>query len=301
MGAIMAKSAVTQWDETAANNTDVGGVNIAEGCAPSNLNNAQRAVMAQVAQLEGDDTVASAATTDLGSVPGRYVTVSGTTTITGLGTIKAGTLRFVTFSGALIVTHNGTSLILPGGANITTAAGDTAVFVSEGSGNWRCLDYQRATGRPVNGIVPIYRVREEQNSGTNSAGASSTTWADIVLNTEETAGIAGASLSSNQVTLPAGTYDVFGEFTYSLGSTNAANIRTRLYDVSNATVLLESPSIRAHQNLTQLIPVVGRITLVDSTVVAFQARSSTSGGGTGTAGSLGDVEIYSGIAFEKVA
>lgn len=140
----MAKTALEQWDETAANNLDRGGVNIGEGCNPSDVNNAMRELMSQVAKWLGDDTIASAATTDLGSKPGRYVEITGTTTITGFGTIKAGTIKFVKFAGALTLTHNATSLILPGATNIVTAAGDTAVFVSEGSGNWRCLSYQRA-------------------------------------------------------------------------------------------------------------------------------------------------------------
>lgn len=91
-------------------------------------------------------TVASATTADIGAVASNFVSITGTTTITGLGTIAAGAMRWVKFGGALTLTHNGISLILPGGANITTAAGDTAVFVSEGSGNWRCLAYQRADG-----------------------------------------------------------------------------------------------------------------------------------------------------------
>jgi hypothetical protein len=55
----------------------------------------------------------------------------------------------VQFSGALTLTHNATSLILPGGASITTAAGDVAYFVSLGSGNWRCTGYQKASGAAV--------------------------------------------------------------------------------------------------------------------------------------------------------
>ena len=57
--------------------------------------------------------------------------------------------RVVQFSGALTLTHNATSLILPGGASITTAAGDVAYFVSLGSGNWRCTGYQKANGQAV--------------------------------------------------------------------------------------------------------------------------------------------------------
>lgn len=144
----MAKTTLEQWDETAANNSDTNSINIQEGCTAANINDAIRENMAQTAAWLGDDTIASGTTTDLGSVPGRYVTVSGTTTITGLGTIKAGTIKYVTFSGALTLTHNATSLILPGGVNRTTAAGDCAIFVSEGSGNWRCIDYQVASMAP---------------------------------------------------------------------------------------------------------------------------------------------------------
>ena len=91
-------------------------------------------------------TIASAATTDIGAATSNSVIVSGTKTITALGTIAAGAERVVQFSGALTLTHNATSLILPGGASITTAAGDVASFVSLGAGNWRCTGYQKANG-----------------------------------------------------------------------------------------------------------------------------------------------------------
>jgi len=90
--------------------------------------------------------IASATTTDLGAATTPYVHVTGTTTITGLGTMQAGAARLVVFDGALLLTHNATSLILPTGANITTAAGDAAIFRSEGAGNWRCVVYQRKSG-----------------------------------------------------------------------------------------------------------------------------------------------------------
>jgi hypothetical protein len=93
--------------------------------------------------------VASATTTDIGAAASNYVRITGTTTITGLGTIASGVRRKVVFGGILTLTHNATSLILPTGANITTAAGDCAEFESEGSGNWRCTDYMRASGAAV--------------------------------------------------------------------------------------------------------------------------------------------------------
>jgi hypothetical protein len=90
--------------------------------------------------------VASATTTDIGAVASDKVRITGTTTITGLGTVTSGTRRTVRFAAALKLTHNATSLILPGSANITTAANDTADFVSLGSGNWFCISYDRVAG-----------------------------------------------------------------------------------------------------------------------------------------------------------
>lgn len=103
---------------------------------------------AAINEAKGAD-IASATTTDIGAATGTYAKVTGTTTITGFVTVQAGTRRIIEFAGILTLTHNATSLILPTSANITTAAGDVATFVSLGSGNWKCAVYQRASGMPV--------------------------------------------------------------------------------------------------------------------------------------------------------
>lgn len=119
-------------------------------------------------------TVASAATTDIGSTASDRISITGTTTITSFGTVP-NVVRFVTFSGALTLTYNATSLILPGAASLTTAAGDAAVLSSDSSGNWRCLAYTPASGtalkytrrnRIINGAMMI-----SQENGSN-AGTS---------------------------------------------------------------------------------------------------------------------------------
>lgn len=94
--------------------------------------------------------IASAATTSIGAATGEFVHVTGTTTITSFGTnATAGIRRVVLFTGALTLTHNATSLILPTGANITTEADDVAFVVSLGSNNWRVLAYLRKSGLPL--------------------------------------------------------------------------------------------------------------------------------------------------------
>lgn len=91
--------------------------------------------------------VASAATTAIGGAASNYVRITGTTTITGLGTVASGVYRDVVFAGALILTHSAALLLPNNGNNITTATNDRAGFVSDGSGNWTCLWYQRANGK----------------------------------------------------------------------------------------------------------------------------------------------------------
>ncbi|MGE5509927.1 MAG: hypothetical protein ACM31O_01595 [Bacteroidota bacterium] len=93
--------------------------------------------------------LAVGSTTDIGSIASPRVAINGSgATITSLGT-QVDRLRFVSFDGVNTLVHNGTSLILPGGANIQTRAGDTAIFMSGSSGNWRCHHYQRADGAPL--------------------------------------------------------------------------------------------------------------------------------------------------------
>lgn len=49
----MAKNAVTDWSTVPASNSDIGGINIAEGCPAKNINNAIRELMAQYATFLG--------------------------------------------------------------------------------------------------------------------------------------------------------------------------------------------------------------------------------------------------------
>ena len=91
-------------------------------------------------------SLSSAGTTNIASAVANSIQITGTTTITAFGTAASGAIRRVRFAAALTLTHNATSLILPTGANITTAANDTAEFMSLGSGNWFCTRYNRASG-----------------------------------------------------------------------------------------------------------------------------------------------------------
>jgi hypothetical protein len=99
--------------------------------------------------------VASAGTISLGE--GEYFHITGTTTITDIdfATPIDGRSAVLIFDGALTLTHNSTTLKLPGGANITTAADDRCVIVQDSSDNIIVTSYTRANGSPVVLVDPV--------------------------------------------------------------------------------------------------------------------------------------------------
>lgn len=99
--------------------------------------------------------IASAATLSLPASGGGVYNITGTTNISAISSAQGGRTLWLKFAGALTLTHNGTSFILPGAANITTVAGDMACFINEAAqdasgSNWRCFNYMRASGSPIN-------------------------------------------------------------------------------------------------------------------------------------------------------
>jgi hypothetical protein len=79
----MPKNKVSEWSTTAASNTDIGGININEGCPPSGINNAIRELMAQVRDFQlgadGDGLTVStlnATTATIGALTATSATVT---------------------------------------------------------------------------------------------------------------------------------------------------------------------------------------------------------------------------------
>jgi hypothetical protein len=99
----------------------------------------------------------AAATVDLGAVATHNVNITGAATISAFGSSAstAYPIYYLTFVGVNTLTYNATSMILPGAADIATAAGDTAVAQYLGSGNWKVWSYQRASGTAVVAVTPM--------------------------------------------------------------------------------------------------------------------------------------------------
>jgi hypothetical protein len=87
----MPKTKISEFSTTPANNTDIDGINIAEGCAPSGINDAIRELMSQLkdwqAGLSGDVTAIAA-----GGTGAATFAAAGLTTLTGTETLTNKTL-----------------------------------------------------------------------------------------------------------------------------------------------------------------------------------------------------------------
>ena len=159
-------------------------------------------------------TLASAATTDLGTIASHNVSITGTTTITSFGSsAQTGLPNYkIQFTGALTLTYNATSLIIPGSASIATAAGDTAEVQYLGSANWRVTNYVKANGNPIAGAAPT---RQTFTSGT---AATYTTPANVRwIRIRMVGGGGGGGQGGNTAQASGGTASTFSGGTLTAG------------------------------------------------------------------------------------
>lgn len=100
---------------------------------------------------------------------GNFVTLSGTATANTLGTVQAGFLGVIHYGVAVTVVHNATSRILPTGSNINFVAGDVEFVVSLGSGNWRTVNVQLASGAALLGATAAATQAQQEAASDTSA------------------------------------------------------------------------------------------------------------------------------------
>ncbi len=88
--------------------------------------------------------IASAATLPI-DTDGNAFDVTGTTTITAFSGMNVGDMVLLQFDGALQLTHHTTNLVLPGAANIITAAGDIGLFHCYATDDVRLVSWSGTT------------------------------------------------------------------------------------------------------------------------------------------------------------
>jgi len=141
----MPKTKISEFSATPANNTDIDSINIAEGCAPSGINDAIRELMAQLKDFQtgavGDSFNGPIGATTASTGAFTNITASGTLGVTGVATLGAGAIlntpASVTLTNAtglpLTTGTTGTLATSKGGTNLTSFTSGGVVYASSSS------------------------------------------------------------------------------------------------------------------------------------------------------------------------
>lgn len=146
------------------------------------------------------------------------------------------------------------------------------------------------------------KLEDQKSSGTHGGTATSGSWQTRTLNTEVTDSNGDCSLSSNQFTLAAGTYDIFATAPCWGGIGHQARLQN-ITDTST-TILGTSELANAGSGTseTNFSTVRGRFTIASSKAFELQHRVTTTSAtyGHGVAASIG-TEVYAVVELHKVA
>lgn len=177
-------------------------------------------------------------------------------------------------------------------------------------------DYQVANKKYVDDEVggvsvswPVVVLSHKESSGTAGGGQSAGSWATRKVNTEDLDTDTICTLSSNEFTLPAGTYNVRGYFNFF----NCVGGQVRLYNVSDSVVQDNPDGVDIYSTQVyasygtypsgQTAVVHDRFTIAGTKTLRFESRTfySNAINGWGFPLTFGVDEIYAKVVLEKVA
>jgi len=174
----MAKTKISEYSSTAGNNTDINSINLAEGMAPSLVNNAIRQLMAQLKNFQ-DGSAGDSVTV------GGNLYVTGTSALTGAITATGGVSGAITSSSATIT-----------GGTIT---GITDLAVADGG-----TGASTATAA-LNNLLPTQTGNANKYLQTDGTNAS---WDAVSLSTADITGTLPVANGGTGVTSSTGTGSV---------------------------------------------------------------------------------------------
>jgi len=198
----MAKTKISEWSSTPANNTDIDSINIAEGCAPSGINDAIRELMSQVKDLysgtTGDTISVAGGGTGAGTLTG-ILKGNGTSAFTAV-TAPSGTIVGTTDTQTLTNKRIDPRNVVAASASTLTpdvSAGDQYAYTALAAN----LTINAPTGTPVDGDKLIFRILDNGTTRTltwnatytvigvtlpTSTTASKTTYVGCIYNANNT-------------------------------------------------------------------------------------------------------------------
>ena len=198
---------------------------------------------------------------------------------------------------AAIVPVSGDILYVDGSANIVKLAKGTDTNVltqASGFPSWAAP----ATAA----LNDILLYQDQATSGTISPTYTTGGWRTVIIDTEVVDTAAIGSLASNQITLPAGSYEFTGFVQTGYASATNARYRARLYNATDAAVIVQglTQSQPGSGFFSQSLPIIGQFTLAGTKALELQVNTSASTTGS-PAAATGEVEIWASIQFRRYA
>lgn len=146
--------------------------------------------------------------------------------------------------------------------------------------------------------VFLIHVQDQKSTGTDGGTSSAATDHTRVLNTVVTNTIVGASLASDQITLPAGDYVVWA---HAIGNRPGRH-RCFIFDTTNTAVVLlgRSSFSSGSETVSTSVEVQGAFTLAGEADLELRhyIESAQADNGLGEAVSDGRTEIYSDVLIQ---
>jgi len=116
----MAKTKISEFSATPANNTDIDGINIAEGCAPSGINDAIRELMSQLKDWQAGTSNDPYVIGSSGSLTLNQGTANGVLYLNGSKVATSGSA--LTFDGTNLTVNGGAVNLNYSGTNYASSA-----------------------------------------------------------------------------------------------------------------------------------------------------------------------------------
>jgi hypothetical protein len=202
----MAKTKISEFSATPANNTDIDGININEGCAPSGINDAIRELMAQLKDFQtgavGDSFNGPIGTSTAAAGAFTTLSASGTATLSGLTASTA--LALDASKNIVSVTNTGT------GSNVL-ATSPTLVTP--------------ALGTPSSGVVTNLTGTASININGTVGATTASTGAFTTLAASGATSLTGSATIFNSATNTLSLQKSDGAASILFGSNTAANGR----------------------------------------------------------------------------